>query len=214
MTSWIVPLLFVPISFLLGYGYVRGRRKNHAIASSVVRSLEEFYHPEEKRYTNIGGVIGYHIYYRLTGRIERLVGTLTLLPRHAVLYLPISRLLGRTDQLRLTLHTDAIPLGEGHIVEPEALSAGWIFIRDEESLHRQEVSCRGRPLVILSYNPLVAERLNRFLAALQTVEGLSAFTISRLERHYTLVVEPNRANLVELIRGLQDHLGLLEVERI
>lgn len=213
MSSALLPLLFISSAVGLGYGFMRGQRRNRMIAAEIAHSLEEFYHPEEKRYVNIGGVVGYHIFYRLGGQLKSLVGTLTLLPRHAVLYLPISRLLGRRDQLRLTLHTRAVPFGEGHIADPKAFEQGLLFLKDEESLQQRSVSLGEQELLILYHNPMVADRLESFLGALSTVEGLFSFSLSRMERHYSVVADPRPHSLIPLVRGLQEHLSLLELEQ-
>lgn len=211
MPSILVPVLIVPLSVLLGVAFLKGQRRNRIIASQLAHSLEDFYKPEEKRYVNIGGVVGYHIFYRLQGEIRSLVGTLTLLPRHAILYLPISRMLGRRDQVRLTLHTAETPFGEGHIADPGALDRGLFFIEDEEELQRKSVSLRDRRLIILYRNPLVAERLEAFLGALPTVDGLFAFSLSRIERSFCIIADPTSRELIPLVHGMQNNLHFLEM---
>ncbi|MFP4329299.1 MAG: hypothetical protein ACLFP6_01140 [Spirochaetaceae bacterium] len=209
-----LPLLLIPaLSLSLALASFYGQRKNRRIARELAHCLEHFYQPEQKRYQSIGGVIGYHIYYQLSGRIRRLVGTLTLLPRHALLYLPISRLLGRTDQLRLTLHTDATPLGEGHIVDPRQYSKGWLFLADEEEMERREVRVAEREYLILTFNPMVADRLETFLNSLPKTEGLIAFSSSRLEKQYTFITDPDPESLLSLITGAEDNFSILEVSR-
>lgn len=209
--SLLLPLVILPVSAALMFAHVYGQRKNRHIASQLAASLEAFYHPEEKRYQSIGGVIGYHIYYQLSGHIRRLVGTLTLLPRHALLYLPISRLLGRRDQLRLTLHTEETPFGEGHIVDPGQLDSGLLFLASEEEMERRAVTVEGREFYILSFNPMVAQRLETFLRALPDTTGLVAFSSSRLEKQYTLIADPTPEALMPLIEAVQRRFSLLEL---
>jgi hypothetical protein len=211
MASVLVPLVILPLSALLGFAFLKGQRRNRLIASQLAHSLEDFYQPREKRYVNIGGVVGYHIFYRLGGEIRSLVGTLTLLPRHAILYLPISRLLGRRDQVRLTLHIADTPFGEGYIADPKSLERGLLYIEDEESLERKRVAIGDRTLLILYRNPLVAKRLEAFLTSLPTVEGLFGFSVSRMERNFCIVADPTSRNLIPLVKGMQQNLHHLEI---
>ncbi|MFW6249492.1 MAG: hypothetical protein ACOC47_00195 [Alkalispirochaetaceae bacterium] len=211
MNAVLLPTLIISFAFALGYGFMQGQRKNRLIAAEVAHSLEELYRPDDTRYVNIGGVVGYHIFYQLHGKVKSIVGTLTLLPRHAVLYMPISRLLGRRDQMRLTLHTTALPFGEGHIVDPGALEKGILYLEDQESLQRRSVSLGERSFLILYRNPMVADRLERFFAALPTVEGLHSFSLSRMERSYSVVADPTPESLIPLIEGVQENLTLLEL---
>ncbi len=212
MNAVLFPLLLVSFALVLGYGFLKGQQRNRIIASQLAHSLEEFYRPEEKRYVNIGGVVGYHIFYRLHGKLKSLVGTLTLLPRHALLYLPISRLLGRRDQVRLTLHTTAVPFGEGHLADAKALGSGILYLEEEEFLKRKSITIGEREVVILYRNPMVAERLESFLNALPTVNGLHSFSLSRMERNYSVVADPSPESLIPLVQGVQENLSLLELD--
>lgn len=211
MSSALIPLLILPLSAAVGFAFLKGQRRNRLIASELAHSLEDFYKPEEKRYVNIGGVVGYHIFYRLQGEIRSLVGTLTLLPRHAILYLPISRLLGRRDQVRLTLHTTETPVGEGHLTDPASLHAGLLYIEEEERFQRRAVTIGERELLILYRNPLIADRLETFLNALPSVEGLFGFSLSRMERSFSIIADPTSRNLIPLVRGMQNNLHILEM---
>ncbi len=157
-------LVIVAIAAVLGIRWYRGGRENTAVLLSATRALERAFAPVDTEYTNIGGTVGYNFVYTLADPFRRLEGTLTTLPRHAILYLPISQwILKREDLLLFTVYYDRLPPGIGHIAESERLRRGSIPIEDEENLDVTSVSAAKREFSILWYNPIVRERLEGFL---------------------------------------------------
>jgi len=113
-------LLFVfAVSAFLGIQFRRGHRKNYKIYHAAFSELMEIFCADDQVFTNIGGSIGHHanFYYREKGLIYEIDATITLLPRHAPLYLPISEYLMRNDRLFISLYMRYPPPGEGHIIE-------------------------------------------------------------------------------------------------
>lgn len=96
--------------------YRRGRRRNAEIAERSARELEEALRPEDQTYTWIGGLIGYTADYRVRrGELNRVEATLTMLPRHSFLYLPISWLIRGSDALYLLFRPNFPLRGRGHL---------------------------------------------------------------------------------------------------
>ena len=82
----------------LSYGFYWGYKKNLSIMKETAKLLEEYFTPARKHYTWIGGVVGFEAqYFLLDGRKIHI--KLILLPRHAILYYPISLLLNKSDKL-------------------------------------------------------------------------------------------------------------------
>lgn len=128
-------------------GFFRGTRKNRLLAASVARQLEEVLRPTSTEYVNIGGSIGHNFTYALSGEWTRARGTFTLSPRHSLLYLPLSRLLGMRDRLFLNVFTERPFRGEGHVVRTGDLRAA--AIEGAERMERRELEVAGLRFTLL-----------------------------------------------------------------
>ncbi len=104
--------LLLLLSAIAMYQFFRGRKLNLLIMSKVSKDLEENLKPLDKEYTWLGGYVGFKARYKL--RNTEVEATLTLLPRHALLYLPISLLVNKADKLYILVR-GRIDLGELHI---------------------------------------------------------------------------------------------------
>jgi hypothetical protein len=136
-----VPIFFLMIMFtcLITWGLYRGVRHNRRILLSVFNALIAVIKPHDKEFTSIGGSVGCHarLYPREQSPVSRVDATLTLLPRHSWLYMPVSFLIMRYDRLFITVHVNARLPGEGHLIEtryarfrgPE-ITNGWKLTRD------------------------------------------------------------------------------------
>ena len=103
--------IFILISLILTAGYFLGRKKNRAIAASAINSLLKVMNPEKQEITNIGGLVGYHVRMRFDGgKAEEARGTITMLPRHSLLYLPVSRIFRRFDRFFITIKLKSLPV--------------------------------------------------------------------------------------------------------
>lgn len=128
-------------------GYFRGVRRNRAIAASIAGGLEEALCPVATEYVNVGGAIGHNFTFRLAGEWTEARGVFTLSPRHSLLYLPVSRLLGVRDRLFLNVFTARPFRGEGHVVrDSDERRAG---IEGRSEMERCEVEIAGLRFVLL-----------------------------------------------------------------
>ncbi|MCD6498199.1 MAG: hypothetical protein J7M25_07890 [Deltaproteobacteria bacterium] len=117
---WLWMLIFLGLAMALTYLW--GRRRNVARIQSISGALERTLAPKDKTYTWIGGLIGFHATYVMSGAaIADLRITATLLPRHSLLFLPVSRLLMGSDRLFLTAYLARPFEGELHVVRPSHL---------------------------------------------------------------------------------------------
>lgn len=105
--------IFILISLILTAGYFFGRKKNRAVAASAINKLLELMKPERQEITNIGGLVGYHVRMWFdSGKAEEVQGTITMLPRHSLLYLPVSRIFRGFDRFFITIKLKALPVGK------------------------------------------------------------------------------------------------------
>ncbi|MCX5834178.1 MAG: hypothetical protein NTV99_06670, partial [Deltaproteobacteria bacterium] len=111
--------LFIAFSLFLSLGYFWGRRRNKNIFLSAFNDLVEIVKPDEQKFTNIGGTIGYHanLIVKRKGPVSQVDATITMLPRQSLLYIPISKLIMKHDRLFITIYLNKTPSGEGHLIE-------------------------------------------------------------------------------------------------
>ncbi len=115
MTTVGIILIFI-LAGALSYGFYWGYRKNLSIMRETAHLLEEYFTPTRKYYTWIGGVVGFEAqYFLLDGR--KIHVKLILLPRHAILYYPISLLLRKRDKLYFRGKLDLSDIEEKHVIK-------------------------------------------------------------------------------------------------
>lgn len=134
--------LFIGFSVLLTLGYFYGRRSNRRIYRSAFNDLVDIVKPDDRNFTNIGGAVGFHanLFVKKKGTpFSRVDATITLLPRHSWLYLPISKLLRKYDRLFITLYMKKPPSEEAHLIESKYSKFMGSKIENTHLLHRETV---------------------------------------------------------------------------
>jgi hypothetical protein len=134
-------LLFLAFSFALTLGYYWGRRQNKKIFHSALTDLVEIVKPDDQTFTNIGGAIGYHanLLVRRKGPVSRVDATITLLPRHSWMYLPISKLIRKYDRLFITIHLESRFPEEAHLIEVKHAGLGQRRIDNPGRFKREDI---------------------------------------------------------------------------
>jgi hypothetical protein len=114
-----VLIMIIAVSAFIAFSFHSGKRKNKAIFTVIFKELVTVFKPDDQTFTNIGGAVGHHgtFSFNERGSVSRIDVTLTLLPRQAPLYMPISKLLMRYDRLFISVYMRYPPPGEGHIIE-------------------------------------------------------------------------------------------------
>jgi hypothetical protein len=165
---------------LLGTAFFVGQRRNRRIALRTARELEEALGPLEKTYTWIGGLIGFHARYGVDGfRDAR--ATCTLLPRHALLYLPFALMLGRGDRAHVTLYLEGRFEAEAHVVSRAHLRSPLVHIEGRGAMHQRACQAGGRPFVLLATREALLAELSNL------AERLGREGLARHVRHIALV---------------------------
>lgn len=198
--------LIVVLTAIVAVAGVVGSRTNIRLARQFAEILEAVFRPTEKQYTNIGGVVGYHFRYETEPPLGNLQGTMTFLPRHAILYLPFSLLAGRQDRLSVVLQMDTSPPGQGHVIDAHQHTRGWFPIEDAENMSRTPVTHKGRDFIILWYNPLVRDRLASGLAQFPDVSSLRHFSYNGADGTYVVELQPHRATLHDTLAFLRSFI--------
>ncbi len=114
-----VLIAIMAIGAFIVYSFHSGRRKNREICTATFNELIKIFKPDDQTFTNIGGAVGHHgtFTFKERGSVSRIDVTLTLLPRQAPLYMPISKFLMKYDRLFISVYMRYPPPGEGHIIE-------------------------------------------------------------------------------------------------
>jgi hypothetical protein len=114
-----VLIAIVAVSAFIAYSFHSGKRKNKEICTATFNELMKVFKPDDQTFTNIGGTVGHHgtFSFKERGPVSRIDVTLTLLPRQAPLYMPISKFFMRNDRLFISVYMRYPPPGEGHIIE-------------------------------------------------------------------------------------------------
>jgi len=114
-----VLIVIVAVSAFIAFSFHSGKRKNKEICTATFNELIKVFKPDDQTFTNIGGAVGHHgtFSFKERGSVSRIDVTLTLLPRQAPLYMPISKFLMKNDRLFISVYMRYPPPGEGHIIE-------------------------------------------------------------------------------------------------
>jgi len=107
MNEYIV--IIALLAGLVSIQYWRGRRLNLGFIRAISNELEKTLNPLEHSYTWIGAYAGITAEYRIKNKnINSIDMSLTLLPRHSLLYFPVSLIIGRRDRIALLIKMNNI----------------------------------------------------------------------------------------------------------
>lgn len=205
MEPYILPLILLAICATAGYFW--GRKKNRWIGAWIAQESEAALQPTETEYVNIGGCIGYHFTYGLTAPFREAKGTFTLLPRHSILYFPISLLIRKHDRLFLQLFTDARLPGEAHILREDYHRTDPGRITGVETMRQERAEMGGQAYMLLWRHPGQDARLRRLLRSLEGHgEGLRHFCCYPGNRNFYLYIVPVHGRLEPLLRAAAGEL--------
>jgi hypothetical protein len=158
--------LFIAFSFLLSAGYFWGRRRNSRIFLSAFDDLMNVLRPDDQNFTNIGGAIGYHanLYFKKKGFfISRVDATITMLPRHSLLYFPVSKFIRKYDRLFLTMYLKNRPPEECHIIEKRYSGFSGAKITGAERLQKATVTWGAHDFYLYYETAEMHVRLMKFI---------------------------------------------------
>ncbi len=195
--------LLVAFSFAAVAAGAFGARKTRQLAKTVSQILEAVFTPLESRYTNIGGLVGYHFVFTVPSPLGEVTGTMTFLPRHTALYLPLSLFVGREDRLSILFRLESSPAGRGHIVDAMHFRHGWITVDDVENMSRTNLVRNGIEFTIFTYNSLVRDRLVALVEKFPEQAGLRHFAYNAADRTVLVEIRPNVDTLLDILNSVK-----------
>jgi hypothetical protein len=136
-----VLFVIVAMGVFIVFSFHRGRRKNKKICTATFNELIKVFKPDDQTFTNIGGLVGHHgtFSFKERGSVSRIDVTLTLLPRQAPLYMPISKFFMKNDRLFISVYMRYPPPAEGHIIEKGYTGFRGPEITNISRLHHMEI---------------------------------------------------------------------------
>lgn len=159
--------LFVAFSCTLTIFFVWGRKENKRIFLSAFQDLIDVVKPDGQTITNIGGVVGYHANLTIKKHsiFSKIDATITLLPRHALLYLPISKMIMKFDRLFITLYLKRPMPGEAHLIEKKYANFRGPKITNVHRLDRHEIKWGKHDFIIYYERMDMRDHLLEFIHA-------------------------------------------------
>lgn len=192
MSPYTLVALVVLALFATG-AYFYGTKKNRWIVSRLTKELEGLLKPRSSNYVNIGGNIGYNFVYAMAEPFTNAKGTITLSPRHSVLYLPFSLLLGVRDRYFINLFTKQKIRGEAHLVAASHLKKA--NIAGLVSMERRDAERNGRSFVLLWRGADLSTELGKVLDSLPDTAGFKHFCAYPETKTFFLHGTPRGASL-------------------
>ena len=164
-----VLLVIIAISVFIAFSFHSGRQKNKEIYTAVFSDLVNVFKPDDQTFTNIGGAVGYHgtFSFKERGSVSRIDVTLTLLPRQAPLYMPISKFLMKYDRLFISVYMRYPPPGEGHIIERGYTGFRGPEITNISRLRRMEFKWGGLEFFLYYEQDRMIDQFKTLIASLQ-----------------------------------------------
>ena len=163
-----VLIVIVAIGAFIVFSFHSGKRKNREICTAIFNELMKVFKPDDQTFTNIGGVVGHHgtFSFKERGLVSRIDVTLTLLPRQAPLYMPISKFLMRNDRLFISVYMRYPPPGEGHIIEKGYTGFQGPEITNISRLHEMEFQWGDLVFLLYYEQDRVIDRFKELIESL------------------------------------------------
>lgn len=92
-------ILIIILAGIMPYVYFRGERINISKMKQISKALQEHLEPKDQKYTMIGTLVGFEAVFDIKrDLINKVEAVLILLPRHSLVYFPISKLTSKSDK--------------------------------------------------------------------------------------------------------------------
>lgn len=197
---------FIAATIVLSVAFRWGRKANQAIIHRTFKPLLSILKGRDQQYTNIGGSTGYHIRFKPTALriVGEVTGTLTLLPRHSLLYLPIPLLTGRRDKLVLSFDFNKKGnkiAGEAHLVTPRQLRRPHSAV-DNAELTRRELQWGELSYLGFWGNEDSQANMQRLIGLLGDPTSLEHVAIVPSQSRVWLVITPRKNAVARIIAAV------------
>lgn len=192
--------LLVIVAFLTSIIYLRGSKKNKKIARIISSELEAALKPQKQEYINIGGFIGYHGNYVRPGYFYKVNTTFTFIPRHSIMFLPVSLLTSKHDKLYITIYSKAQLKGEAHLILEKLNRSATHKVKNENNKMRVEsVEIDGRRYLIYYENLESKQFIQKCIENLD-LKYIYHITSYAPNRNFYLYMQPKQGYIEDNLR--------------
>ncbi len=198
-------VLFTIIFVLAGISviqYYRGRKLNLLLMEHYIRAVKEIVKPEDENYTWLGGYIGFRAEYKVNrDNIRKFEYTLTLLPRHSILYFPISLLTSRHDKLYFVIRPFAEIRREAHLIQK-----GYYRLKpdieNEPLLQKETIEIAGKEYEALFEKKRDIENLRELVENLSKPHNVKHLSLTPKTNVFYVLMKPEPDTIGEDVEKL------------
>ncbi|NJE48294.1 hypothetical protein [Thermococcus sp. 9N3] len=170
--------------------FYKGRKLNLQLMQHYLRSIEEVVKPEDKDYVWLGGYIGFRASYKVNrDNIRKFEYTLTLLPRHSLLYFPIALLTSRHDKIYFVIRPFAEIKREAHLIQK-----GYYRLKpnieNEEFLQRETIEIAGKEYEALYEKKRDVVKLKELVESLSKPHNVKHVSLTPKTNVFYVLMKP------------------------
>jgi len=182
--------------------FYKGRKLNLQLMQHYLRSIEEVVKPEDRDYVWLGGYIGFRASYKVNrDNIRKFEYTLTLLPRHSILYFPIALLTSRHDKIYFVIRPFAEIRREAHLIQK-----GYYRLKpkieNEDFLQRDTVEIAGKEYEALFEKRRDVEKLKELVESLSKPHNVKHVSLTPKTNVFYVFMKPEPDTIEEDVEKL------------
>jgi len=203
-------LLMAIIIFVAGIAslqYFRGRKLNLFLMQHYIRSVKDVVKPEDETYTWLGGYIGFRAEYKINrDNLRKLEYTLTLLPRHSLLYFPVSLVTTRHDKLYFVFKPFAQIKREAHLIQKGYYRLG-PNIENADLLQREEIEIAGKKYEALFEKRRDIEKLKSLAESMSKPRNIKHVALTPKTNVLYIQMKPEPETIEEDVRKMVEFIN-------
>ncbi len=187
--------------------FYKGRQWNLKLMQHYLRSIEDVVKPEDKDYVWLGGYIGFRAKYKVNrDNVRKLEYTLTLLPRHSLLYFPIALLTSRHDKLYFVFKPFAQITREAHLIQK-----GYYRLKpdieNEPLLQREEIEIAGKKYEALFEKRRDVEKLKSLVESMAKPANIKHVALTPKTNVFYVQMKPEPETISDDVKRLVDFVN-------
>lgn len=178
------------VAALTSIQFYKGRKLNLQLMQHYLRAIEGIIKPKDKDYVWLGGYIGFRANYKVNrDNIRKFEYTLTLLPRHSLLYFPIALLTSRHDKLYFVIRPETQIKREAHLIQK-----GYYRLKpnieNEDFLQKEEVEIAGRKYEALYEKKRDVIKLKELVESLSNPHNVKHVSLTPKTNVFYVLMKP------------------------
>ncbi|ASJ09432.1 hypothetical protein A3L11_09405 [Thermococcus siculi] len=182
--------------------FYKGRKWNLQLMYHYLESIEDVVKPEDKDYVWLGGYIGFRANYKVNrDNIRKFEYTLTLLPRHSLLYFPIALITSRHDKLYFVIKPFADIKREAHLIQK-----GYYRLKpdieNEPLLQREEIEIAGKKYEALFEKRRDVEKLKSLIESMSKPHNIKHVALTPKTNVFYVQMKPEPETIGEDVKKL------------